>query len=673
MYLKELEIVPCLGCYTCWTRTPGVCVHKDDMPPLLVKMRQADVTIYATPLYVFTVTGIMKDFMDRHIPNLQPHIVKRGEHYLHPPRYPDARDRRLVLLSNCGFPERHHFDALVETFEQMTQGPDAELIATILCTAGELLRQPALRGDFDWYLEAARLAGREIVERGHITRETQTILDRDLVDPETLSRMANAHWNARIGTVPDPTTMGTEPGIPMPLPTAPPTTLRETIAGMPSALNAEAAKGLQAVIQYNVSGDEPGQYYLRISDGTCSAYQGAHPSPTLAIHTPSDVWLRVSRGELSGSTAMLQGLYTIDGDLNLLTRMNSLFAPAGSGRDSSTQAVPTPPTAHGAGVDNAPTSAREAINGMPSAFNPARAGDLQAIIQFHVTGSDPGEYHLRIADGTCVYSEGIADDATTTIATPSEVWLAVARGEMDGARAMVRGLYSVSGDLSLMMRMEGLFSGAEAGAAQANVLGGPLPIPGMTWLTVAFVPWIVHWVLGGMGLGPLWNIGLPFALSAAIWLYRRTYITTTWLDTGSPIWFAVAGLFRWLASGFWATYGGVLGSLAMAGMWMGTLATDTPLTADYSRWKVPPELARDALFIKTNAILTAFWAAVFLLQAAIELAGVASSGHENAWIVFRYATLIPAFWFTSWFQKWYPAHVAANSASSVSKQEAMLA
>ena len=97
IYLRELEINPCLGCYTCWTKTPGVCVHKDDMPPLLVKMRQADIVVYATPLYIFTVTGIMKDFMDRHIPNVQPHIVQRGEHYLHPPRYPDPKDRRLVL------------------------------------------------------------------------------------------------------------------------------------------------------------------------------------------------------------------------------------------------------------------------------------------------------------------------------------------------------------------------------------------------------------------------------------------------------------------------------------------------------------------------------------------------------------------------------------------------
>jgi multimeric flavodoxin WrbA len=91
IYLRELESKPCQGCYTCWTKTPGVCVHKDDIP-LLVKMRPADIIVYATPLYIFTVSGIMKDFMDRQIPNVQPHIVRRGEHYLHATPTPKTGD-----------------------------------------------------------------------------------------------------------------------------------------------------------------------------------------------------------------------------------------------------------------------------------------------------------------------------------------------------------------------------------------------------------------------------------------------------------------------------------------------------------------------------------------------------------------------------------------------------
>jgi multimeric flavodoxin WrbA/putative sterol carrier protein len=332
VYLKGKKINYCLGCFTCWTKTPGVCVHKnDDMPALLEKLRQTDITVYATPLYVFTVTAQMKAFMDRHIPILQPFIIERDGQYIHPPRY-ESRHSKVVLISNCGFPERHHFSGLEETFRCFTSGPDAELAGAILCAGGELLKQSALQENVQWYIEAARQAGREVVEQGRIAPETQETLDRPLVaDPAVYSRMANAYWNSVV-VRPEGED---EPGIlrqaqddaRLPPPAAR-DTMRDMIAGMALVFNPDEAGDLQAVVQFDVSGDEPGQYYLRIAEGECAAFEGTYPEPTLTIHTPSEVWLRISRGELDGTTAMMEGLYSVEGNLGLLIRFDKLFSTA---------------------------------------------------------------------------------------------------------------------------------------------------------------------------------------------------------------------------------------------------------------------------------------------------------------------------------------------------------
>ncbi len=329
IYLKGKKINYCLGCFTCWTKTPGVCVHKnDDMPALLEKLREADVVVYATPLYVFTVTAQMKAFMDRHIPILQPFILERDGQYIHPQRY-ESRHSKVVLISNCGFPERHHFSGLLETFRCFTSGPDSELAGTILCAGGELLKQPALREGLQWYIEAARQAGREVVEQGHIAPETQEALDRPLVEnPAVYARMANAYWNSVVARPEGEAGPGEgEPGTQLPPPTSR-DTVRDIVAGMALVFNPDAAGDLQAVVQFDVSGDEPGQYYLRFAEGECAAFEGTLPEPTLTIHTPSEVWLRISRGELDGAQAMMSGQYTVEGDLGLLMRFSQLFSTA---------------------------------------------------------------------------------------------------------------------------------------------------------------------------------------------------------------------------------------------------------------------------------------------------------------------------------------------------------
>ena len=104
---------------------------------------------------------------------------------------------------------------------------------------------------------------------------------------------------------------------------------------------------------------------------------------------------------------------------------------------------------------------RLALLGMSQMFNPKAAGDLKATIQFEVTGKQPGNWFLTIADGKCTYQEGKAASPTLTIKTPSEIWLAIANKELDGAKAFMKGKYTANGDMGLMMKMKTYFGSAE--------------------------------------------------------------------------------------------------------------------------------------------------------------------------------------------------------------------
>lgn len=66
VYLRDMEIKPCLACYGC--RGKGKCVQKDSMEVLLDKIIKADVVVLATPVYFYSMDGQLKTMIDRTLP-----------------------------------------------------------------------------------------------------------------------------------------------------------------------------------------------------------------------------------------------------------------------------------------------------------------------------------------------------------------------------------------------------------------------------------------------------------------------------------------------------------------------------------------------------------------------------------------------------------------------------
>ena len=84
--LREKEVRFCTGCYTCWTKTPGKCVQRDDMTvELLPKFIESDLVIYASPLYQYTVNAAMKAFIERTLPAFYPYLEQSQGAFYHPP------------------------------------------------------------------------------------------------------------------------------------------------------------------------------------------------------------------------------------------------------------------------------------------------------------------------------------------------------------------------------------------------------------------------------------------------------------------------------------------------------------------------------------------------------------------------------------------------------------
>ncbi len=325
LYLRRMNINPCQGCFDCWLKTPGRCAQRDDMDQVLEKILEADVLVFATPLYDFTMTAYMKALVERILPLAEPWFVKDEQgRTSHPARYPD-KEWKGVLISNCGFPEMGHFEPLVDSFNRMFGGFDEGQWLVVLKSAGSLLSMEGVEPGLAWFFEGMRAAGREMVEQGQVSAETKAIIDRPLTDmsPEQFGEIANAYFKRQLellekGQGPEEAQAAPAGGEVM--------NIAQLMTGMPLAFNAQEAGDLAAVIQYHFTGQEPGDWFMTIADGKCTAAQGVAENPTMTVITPSEVWLAISRGELEGVAAFMQGKFQVQGDMGLLMRMSTLFS-----------------------------------------------------------------------------------------------------------------------------------------------------------------------------------------------------------------------------------------------------------------------------------------------------------------------------------------------------------
>ena len=191
IFLAHKKIHPCTGCYTCWLKTPEHCAIQDDMAELLPKLKDSGLVVFATPVYVDNVTGIMKNFMDRMIPVADPHFSKDpGGECRHPVH---GKAPKMMVISNCGFPEQSHFQVLRLLFRRMARNMNSELVGEIYRGGGALLSDKSflLAPRIRRYKDLLHKAGHAMVKEGGISPPLQAELEKPLVPEARYISSAN--------------------------------------------------------------------------------------------------------------------------------------------------------------------------------------------------------------------------------------------------------------------------------------------------------------------------------------------------------------------------------------------------------------------------------------------------------------------------------------------------
>ncbi len=180
-YTRKLNIGPCLGDMSCWFKNPGECGQKDDMQMLFPKFKEADVIVWASPVYYAGITGPLKNLMDRQLP-------------LHVMGEMGPKKQKAVLVSTCGAWELSMFDPLLVQMKAIYDpGGSTEFAGALLRPMADGMKEMIKAGEsalVEGIFKAAREAGRQLVKEGRIAEDTQKAVSKELMPRDAYYKAA---------------------------------------------------------------------------------------------------------------------------------------------------------------------------------------------------------------------------------------------------------------------------------------------------------------------------------------------------------------------------------------------------------------------------------------------------------------------------------------------------
>jgi acyl dehydratase/putative sterol carrier protein len=102
--------------------------------------------------------------------------------------------------------------------------------------------------------------------------------------------------------------------------------VKETFEKMPGIFNAEAAKKLHAMIQFEITGKGGGNWVAFIKDGKCQIQEGSHDSPAAKLTMSGKTLLAIVNKKTSGMESFISGNLRASGDIILAQRIPDLFS-----------------------------------------------------------------------------------------------------------------------------------------------------------------------------------------------------------------------------------------------------------------------------------------------------------------------------------------------------------
>jgi multimeric flavodoxin WrbA len=187
IYTMDINPRPCTGEMNCWYRTPGQCHQRDGMQDIYPILRNADILVLATPVYI-PLPGEMQNFINRMCPLFRPQLSFANGRTKAMAR-DEVRLKGLVLVSTGAWWELANLEILDLIAKELAIKMDLKYFGAVLRPHALVMEDDQTKAEE--IRQNTRLAGRQLIEDEKLSNDLLERISRPLIGEEDL----RARWN----------------------------------------------------------------------------------------------------------------------------------------------------------------------------------------------------------------------------------------------------------------------------------------------------------------------------------------------------------------------------------------------------------------------------------------------------------------------------------------------
>lgn len=168
-------------------------------------------------------------------------------------------------------------------------------------------------------LNAVKMAGCEIIEKGKISSEVNSVISHQLDDTNILVEKMNSIWRdcqeykIAIDEWTDKVSLFRPSSIP------------GFLKMMEDAINIKVACDVRLSVNFNFNGEITGRCQITVFDGMIKTSQEVIEKADISIETPFELWVDIVHGRLSAQKMLIQKKFRFEGEYDCLAKVIKLF------------------------------------------------------------------------------------------------------------------------------------------------------------------------------------------------------------------------------------------------------------------------------------------------------------------------------------------------------------